>query len=65
MTFKLLTEPAEVFDVVLNFNLTVVIVFPASEVRSNFRKVFCTGELSAYRVVLVPPAVEAGFALSI
>ena len=65
LTFKLLTEPAEVLDVVLNLSFTVEIVFPASEVRSNFRKVFCTGVLSTYRVVLVPPAVEAGLALSI
>ena len=40
LTFKLLAEPAEGSEVVLNFNVTVDIVFPARGVRSNFRKVF-------------------------
>lgn len=40
LMFKPLTEPAEASAVVLNLNVAVVIVLPASEVRSNLRKVF-------------------------
>ncbi len=65
LTSKLLAEPAAVSDVVLNFSFTVDIIFPASGVRSNFKKVFRSGEALTYRVVLAPPAVEAGFALSL
>lgn len=40
LIFKPLTEPAAASAVVLNFNVAVAIVFPASDVRSNLRKVF-------------------------
>lgn len=40
LMFELLTEPALGSAVVLNFNFTVETVFPASDVRSNRKKVF-------------------------
>src|SRR5512143_3975414 len=62
-TLKPLAELATGSDVVLNLSVTVDMVLPANGVRLNFRKVVCVGE--TYRVVLVPPSVEVGFALSI
>lgn len=59
-----LVEPAPAFEVVLNLSVTVEMVLPASGVRSNFKKLVCTGEVLTYKVVLTPPVVEAGCALS-
>ena len=54
LTSEVLAEPAAAADVVLNFNFTDDKLLPGSEVRSNFRKVFFTGEELAYKLVLVP-----------